>query len=62
METQKEGVKGEGNHQENEAKEEEDDDDDDDEYVVRRETGVSGRWSDRVTGGCQGLKDVFGSF
>lgn len=27
---------------------------------IRRETGIGGRWQDRVTGSCQGLRLFFG--
>lgn len=53
METQKEGVKGKGIVRKRGKG-------DDEELVVRRETGIGGRWQNRVTGSCQGLKDFFG--
>lgn len=55
METQKEGVKGKGIARKRGK-------DDGEELVVRRETGIGGRWQDRVTGSCQGIKDCFGFF
>lgn len=54
METQKEGVKGKGIVRKRGKG------DDDEELVVRRETGIGGRWRDRVTGSCQGFKHFFG--
>lgn len=53
LETQKEGVKGEGVVRK-EAKE--------DEECVRRETGISGRWQNGVEGSCQGVGRFRGSF
>lgn len=53
METQKEGVKGKGIARKRGK------DDDDAELVVRKETGIGGRWQDRVTGSCQRFKDFF---
>lgn len=53
METQKEGVKGKRIVRKRGK-------DDDKELVVRRETGIGGRWQDRVTGSCQGFKYFWG--
>lgn len=52
LETQKEGVKGKGIARKRGKV-------DDEELVVRRETGIGGRWLDRLL---SGLQDFFGVF
>lgn len=34
----------------------------DEELVVGKETGIGGRWRDRVTGSCQGIQRLFWIF